>query len=42
MSHWCGNFQKYIILSTTEAEYIILHIATRELLPLRDIIVVLN
>jgi transposase InsO family protein len=36
--HWASKLQSEIALSTTEAEYIALSMATRELLPLRRIV----
>jgi hypothetical protein len=40
--HWASKLQSEIALSTTEAEYIALSMATRELLPLRRILQEIN
>jgi hypothetical protein len=40
--HWASKLQSEIALSTTESEYIALSMATRELLPLRRLLLELN
>jgi hypothetical protein len=40
--HWVSKLQTEIALSTTEAEYIALSMATRDLLPLRNLLTELN